>query len=123
MMSKDYRLDPVVRRACKPDINKLCAGPAESLQSTMDKEGSVMGCLKRERESIKRPACRNAIARSIERASRNIRYATSLAAACQSDRASLCPALPKVPGSGSCPHLRRLPCVLLRCCMVQLRAA
>lgn len=96
LMSRDYRLDPVLRRACKADVRNFCGGPDESLQAEVDTQGTVMECLKRHREQLKRRSCRDAVARAIERSSRNTRYATGIAGACRDDRNKLCPSLPPV---------------------------
>lgn len=93
MMSRDYRLDPVIRRTCRPDIQNFCEGQDESLQATIDTKGTVMECLKRNHEQLKRRPCRDAVARSIERSARNVRYATGIAGSCQDDRTKLCSGL------------------------------
>lgn len=96
-MARDYRLDPAIRMGCRSDIRRLCPGDQEaSAKPELDAKGSVMECLKGERERLKSRACRDAVDRSIERSARNFRYAPGIAAACMDDRKKLCQSLQPV---------------------------
>ena len=42
----DYRLNPVLRKACKADIPKLCHGILTKAKDDSELEGQVISCLK-----------------------------------------------------------------------------
>lgn len=42
----DYRLNPVLRKACKADIPKFCHGILTKAKDDSELEGQVISCLK-----------------------------------------------------------------------------
>lgn len=42
----DYRLNPVLRKACKPDIPKFCQNILDKSKDDIELEGRVISCLK-----------------------------------------------------------------------------
>lgn len=42
----DFRLNPVLRKACRPDIPKFCQGILSKASADGELEGQVIACLK-----------------------------------------------------------------------------
>lgn len=46
LVYSDYRLNPVLRKACKPDIPKFCQNILNKASDANELEGQVISCLK-----------------------------------------------------------------------------
>lgn len=46
MSFSDYRLNPVLRKACKADIPKFCQSVLNTVKDGKELEGQVVSCLK-----------------------------------------------------------------------------
>lgn len=54
----DYRLNPVLRKACKADIPKFCHGILTKAKEDSELEGQVISCLKlRYADQVSWPGC------------------------------------------------------------------
>lgn len=55
----DFRLNPILRKACKADIPKFCQGILNSATADGELEGQVIACLKLKYADQVRPAAQN----------------------------------------------------------------
>ncbi|XP_067651519.1 Golgi apparatus protein 1-like isoform X2 [Haliotis asinina] len=86
MQSKDYRLNPSLRKACHQDIGKFCAGVVDQHKQDVELEGLVISCLKKQ-YAAKRLSreCDMEITEIVQQAAGDIREAPVLEKACMSE--------------------------------------
>ncbi|XP_071092042.1 Golgi apparatus protein 1-like [Haliotis cracherodii] len=86
MQSKDYRLNPSLRKSCHLDIGKFCAALVDQHKQDVELEGLVISCLKKQ-YAAKRLSreCDMEITEIIQQAAGDIREAPVLEKACMGE--------------------------------------
>ncbi|KAK7114849.1 Golgi apparatus protein 1-like [Littorina saxatilis] len=84
--AKDYRLNPLLQKACQQDIPKFCTDVMVGERNDGMLEGKVINCLKKQ-FAVKRlsQACEHQVRQRVKAASLDIRQAPILMKECQSE--------------------------------------
>nr|XP_020653513.1 Golgi apparatus protein 1 [Pogona vitticeps] len=87
----DYRLNPVLRKACKADIPKFCKSILSKAKDDSELEGEVISCLKLKYADLRlSPDCEDQIRVIIEESALDYRLDPQLQMHCSDEISSLC---------------------------------
>lgn len=95
--SRDFRLDPQLKRQCAKDIEMLCPLTSFEVADLPDDHAEVITCLQDFRDEIANPQCKARVTKTKELAASDIRFDIPLAEACYEDRRQFCAGI--APGS------------------------
>ncbi|XP_069511249.1 Golgi apparatus protein 1 isoform X2 [Ambystoma mexicanum] len=88
----DYRLNPVLRKACKQDIPKFCQPILNSAKDDLELEGQVISCLKlKYADQRLSPDCEDQIRVIIQESALDYRLDPQLQMHCSEEITKLCP--------------------------------
>lgn len=89
--NEDYRFNPVLMRACRPDISKFCVNVVANQPKDLELEGKVLHCLKiKFREQKLRHECENKLTNILKEAALNYKLNPLLKSLCLTEIQGLC---------------------------------
>lgn len=89
--NEDYRFNPTLVRACRPDISKYCVTVVAHQPQDSELEGKVVACLKiKFRERKLRHECENKLTEILKQAALDYRLNPLLKSLCLNEVSTVC---------------------------------